>query len=431
MENLTYAIDISHHNVINWDELPAYVKVVLVKATEGIGYTDPSFEAHVEGALGSGRLVVPYHFYRTFVSGVKSDPVGQAEWFAERTKAYWSDFGGRANDFERSGTYNPFIETANEDLQAFHSTLHQSAWQAFDLLYSSIGSWSFFGLHNLNFWQGPKWITEQPWLDGLWLAWWPADRPTSEADLASFGAGEVPSKYYPRPFKEHIVWQVGSDFVMPGSYNKNGEAKLIDFDIFPYPLEEVQKLFGAFEQPEPEADPLLDVLQRIDQHQASMAASLAIIAGQQPDPGDGSEDPGGEDPQDDPHAWLNAYTWPTDWTSGWDTPAKSTDKALWEIVGTPESNPYRLRIPFNPDGTIRRNDLGGIQFVPDTDAPLVHDGQRFWGFKEQTLAGSESNGGAGVILIGDRNRPGHEFYAISPGRTRLVATYINGDYQEK
>jgi hypothetical protein len=159
-----------------------------------------------------------------------------------------------------------------------------------------------------------------------------------------------------------------------------------------------------------------------------MAASLAIIAGQQPDPGGG--DPGGEDPQDDPHAWLDAYDWPTDWTSGWDTPAKSTDKALWEIVNTPESNPYRLRIPFNPDGTIRRNAQGGIQFVPDTGAPQVHDGQRFWGFKELTLAGPESDGGAGVILIGDRNKPGYEFYAISPGRTRLVATYIDGQYQE-
>ena len=85
----TLAIDISHWRTVDWGQIPEEVKLVMIKATEGDYYRDDMLEAHVEGALGAGKIVGLYHFYRTAISGRKVKPAAQAEFFLEHTRQYW------------------------------------------------------------------------------------------------------------------------------------------------------------------------------------------------------------------------------------------------------------------------------------------------------------------------------------------------------
>lgn len=59
-------IDVSRHQgTIDWKKVVADgVKGVFIKATEGIGYTDPLFRANVQGAVASGLEVGFYHYCR-------------------------------------------------------------------------------------------------------------------------------------------------------------------------------------------------------------------------------------------------------------------------------------------------------------------------------------------------------------------------------
>lgn len=68
-------IDLSHHNQISsFDQVKnAGILGVILKATQGTTYTDPTFADHRAGALAAGLHVGAYHF------GTGGDPVGQAE----------------------------------------------------------------------------------------------------------------------------------------------------------------------------------------------------------------------------------------------------------------------------------------------------------------------------------------------------------------
>ncbi|MED1954138.1 GH25 family lysozyme [Brevibacillus centrosporus] len=59
-------IDVSRHQgTIDWKKVATDgVKGVFIKATEGIGYTDPLFRANVQGALAAGLKVGFYHYCR-------------------------------------------------------------------------------------------------------------------------------------------------------------------------------------------------------------------------------------------------------------------------------------------------------------------------------------------------------------------------------
>jgi lysozyme len=75
-------IDISHHN-----KLSSFAKVadsgivgVIQKATQGIGFKDPTFTANRRRIVDAGLLFGAYHF------GTAGDPVKQAEFFLACTK---------------------------------------------------------------------------------------------------------------------------------------------------------------------------------------------------------------------------------------------------------------------------------------------------------------------------------------------------------
>lgn len=57
---------------------------VFIKATEGVGYTDPNCDANYQQAKAAGKLLGVYHFARP--DG--NDPISEARWFYSQVKGY-------------------------------------------------------------------------------------------------------------------------------------------------------------------------------------------------------------------------------------------------------------------------------------------------------------------------------------------------------
>ena len=74
-------IDVSHHNgAIDWPAVAgAGIALAFIKATQGTGFVDPTFDRNRSAAVKAGVLVVPYHFLDT------ADPDEQAEHFLAAT----------------------------------------------------------------------------------------------------------------------------------------------------------------------------------------------------------------------------------------------------------------------------------------------------------------------------------------------------------
>ena len=85
-------IDISkYQTVADWNKVKAAVSGVMIKATEGLGYVDPSFASHAKGAKTAG---IPFGFYHFASLNDPADPTGdavkEAQAFAAACKPYAS-----------------------------------------------------------------------------------------------------------------------------------------------------------------------------------------------------------------------------------------------------------------------------------------------------------------------------------------------------
>ena len=75
---LKTGIDLSHHNeVTDWSEIgKASPLFVILKATDGLGWLDPTFVDRFRSAGNEGVVRGAYHYYET-----DDDPAKQADWF--------------------------------------------------------------------------------------------------------------------------------------------------------------------------------------------------------------------------------------------------------------------------------------------------------------------------------------------------------------
>ena len=80
MANRLLGVDLSHHNSINFTALKngGYVFVIL-KATEGENYTDPTFRVRWSAAKSAGLVRGAYHYYKP-----GQDPIKQANHFCDK-----------------------------------------------------------------------------------------------------------------------------------------------------------------------------------------------------------------------------------------------------------------------------------------------------------------------------------------------------------
>lgn len=78
-------------DVSNWqadlDVSKVAADFVITKATEGVGYVNPSCDRHYNQAVKSGKLVGVYHFARNTQNSARAE----AEFFLKHTEGYWKN----------------------------------------------------------------------------------------------------------------------------------------------------------------------------------------------------------------------------------------------------------------------------------------------------------------------------------------------------
>lgn len=82
----TPGIDVSkHQGTIDWREVAGDgIRFAYIKASEGVGYRDPKFDANILGAQEAGIRVGAYHFARVSRGDtIDEDAVAEAGWFHE------------------------------------------------------------------------------------------------------------------------------------------------------------------------------------------------------------------------------------------------------------------------------------------------------------------------------------------------------------
>lgn len=104
-------IDISDYQAsLNFNSVAA--DAILVKATGGNGYVNPSCDQHVQQAIASGK---PWGFYHFFSDGFNDgDPIAEADYFVDNCLNYFHN-GIPILDWERGG--NPDVNNTAKALQ--------------------------------------------------------------------------------------------------------------------------------------------------------------------------------------------------------------------------------------------------------------------------------------------------------------------------
>jgi len=84
-----YGVDVSNwQGTINWNSVySAGYKFAFCKATEGVGYTDPTFTTNMNGGKNAGLLMGAYHFATPYTNGV-NDAVEEAQYFVNVSGSY-------------------------------------------------------------------------------------------------------------------------------------------------------------------------------------------------------------------------------------------------------------------------------------------------------------------------------------------------------
>jgi GH25 family lysozyme M1 (1,4-beta-N-acetylmuramidase) len=151
-------VDLSH-----WQAPVDFVKAkaagiaaVILKATEGVDFVDPTFAVRRVTAAASGLLVGAYHFFDT------ADPIAQAAFFME----YAGAVPLLALDFEPS----PMSVTSQNRAAVFVTTVRARLGR-WPLLYT--GRWQVAPA-NPNFSQCPLWLAEygsKPVCPPGWSKW--------------------------------------------------------------------------------------------------------------------------------------------------------------------------------------------------------------------------------------------------------------------
>jgi GH25 family lysozyme M1 (1,4-beta-N-acetylmuramidase) len=82
-------IDVSHwQGAIDWSQVHnSGVTFAFMKATQGVDYSDPTFQTNIQSAHDNGILAGPYHFATPYTDGI-NDAVAEANWFVAHISSY-------------------------------------------------------------------------------------------------------------------------------------------------------------------------------------------------------------------------------------------------------------------------------------------------------------------------------------------------------
>lgn len=195
-------IDISMHQP-NIDLATINADFVIVKASEGVGYTDPLFEQHVANTIASGKRLGLYHFARNDLGNTGTQ---EATWYVSLIK--------------------PYINKAVLVLDWESALKHDVAWakQWLDTVYSLTGikpmiymsesvvnSYDWSSVANANY--------------GLWVARYRDYEIDYDYDMSN--SGPQPNCKY---WEFVAMWQWTSSGVL-GGYNGNLDCNVFYGDV--------------------------------------------------------------------------------------------------------------------------------------------------------------------------------------------------------
>lgn len=189
---------------------------IICKATEGVGYTDPSCDAHYQRAKAQGKLLGVYHFARPGYN----DPIAEADWFVHEIQGYIGE-AILILDWEVEATWN--VGWAKQWLDRVYELTGVKP-----MIYMS-GS-----VVNANDWSS---VVAADY--GLWIAYWPNEYqygdgwPTDPSEM-TYGIGAWPF---------WAIWQFSS---------RNGS---LDCDVAQMDREGWMKYAAVNGQPAPAPSP--------------------------------------------------------------------------------------------------------------------------------------------------------------------------------
>ena len=190
-------------DISNWQAgcIPSNLPVdfCIVKATEGIGFTDPTCEGFVSNCRDNGILWGFYHFAR------ENEPEDEAQYFYDECWGYFNQ-GIPVLDYETSNYNNC------EWCERFLSKLHEltGIWAMLYISASRCGEYE------------NSWIADNC---GLWVAGYPWDMDSFEQ------AGNMPYNIYPWSFA--AIWQFTSGLHLPGYDGRlDGNIGYLDADAW-------------------------------------------------------------------------------------------------------------------------------------------------------------------------------------------------------
>ena len=185
-------------DVSNWqaglDISKLDVDFVICKATEGVGFTDPTCDDFIEQCKSENKLWGFYHFAR------QNEPEDEAEYFYNECKGYFKK-GIPVLDYEIDNYDNcewceRFIQRLH-DLSGIWAVIYISAYRCSDY-YDS-------------------WIPEKC---GLWVAGYPYT-------MSDWTDDEMPYEISPWSFA--AIWQFTSQLIIPGFWEKlDGDIAYMD-----------------------------------------------------------------------------------------------------------------------------------------------------------------------------------------------------------
>jgi len=164
-QGLSVVIDLSHFNeVTSFSEIKAGgIAGVIHKATQGTGYTDPTYSTRRTEALAAGLWWGAYHF------GVNADGTEQAQYFLSVVNPGPQDL--LALDFEEDPSSQMTIEQAEQFvIEVYNKTGRYPGFYSDSLAGSLLGSSVNSILANCWFWRA-EYGASSPSVPPTWPTW--------------------------------------------------------------------------------------------------------------------------------------------------------------------------------------------------------------------------------------------------------------------
>lgn len=211
--NLVHGVDVSYWEPrVDWRILRAQgFKFALIRATSGVGYVDPKFKSHWEGARKEGLLRGAYHYLIA-----NQDPKQQADLFIATISA---DRGELPPIIDLEDKYNEnasntlIIDTCKAILDRV-----EKAFGVKPMIYSRT---QYLNVHVSRGGRAPSWAMDYP----LWLAQYPY----------VFDPNIHPNKNMPTQavgWQDWKFWQYSESTLVDGVTNDSGQPTECDLNWF-------------------------------------------------------------------------------------------------------------------------------------------------------------------------------------------------------